>query len=165
MTFGDLVAFSWYHKTRSARSIGFVLILSALVSWSACRNLPDGHGTFVVVLTWFVMTAILFSFIFVLGFLVSVLMAISKKNTTFLTDNTIELTDDGIMCESRYGRSELVWDVVQKLRRTKHFILIYTAQAKAFVIPRRAFQGDQEWNMFYEILESHHRGEGEKLVN
>ncbi len=78
-------------------------------------------------------------------------------------NSLIELTDNGIITEDRYERSERVWDVIQRLIRTKRFILVYVSQRQAFVVPKRAFPNDQEWDSFYEILKSHSLLSGHKL--
>ena len=156
-TFCDLVAFLWNHLIRSPVWIGIMLIFSGFVSWSTIRNSAEEHTTIIIVLSWFIMTAIIFTAILLFIFVLSALAMISRKNKTFLTDNTIELTDNGIIMENRYERSECVWDIVQRLKRTKRFIFVYVNQNAAIIVPKRAFPNDQEWNGFYEILESHYR--------
>ncbi len=156
-TFCDMVAFLWNHLIRSSVLIGILLTFSGFISWITIRHSAEEHTTIIIVLSWFIMTATIFTAILLFSFFFSALTMISRKNKTFLTDNTIELTDNGIIMENRYGRSECVWGIVQGLKRTKRFILVYIAQSQAIIVPKRAFLNDQEWNGFYEILESHYR--------
>ncbi len=155
-TFCDIVAFLWNHYIRSPFVIGFTLIVSAYIGCTMWK-FTEEHTTIVIALVRFITTATVFPVIFLLIFFCSALSMISRKNKTFLTDSTIELTDNGIITEDRYERSERVWDNIQRLIRTKRFILVYVSQRQAIVVPRRAFLNDQEWDSFYEILKSHYR--------
>ena len=153
--FGDFIAFAWHHQTRSPIIMGLLLLVSGFSSWIASRSSTGKYPFIFIVIAWFMLTTINFAVIFILGFFIGIFTEISKKNKTFLTDNTIELTENNIITENHYGRSELVWDIVQKVKRTKRFVLIYTAQSKAILVPKRAFINVQEWNDFYNFLESH----------
>ncbi|MHB9071734.1 MAG: YcxB family protein [Sedimentisphaerales bacterium] len=154
-TFRDLILFSWYHQTRSLGLVCFFLLVAGSINWGSMKRLSENHGHAVVFLTWIITTAVWFSGIFIFGFLLSVLSEISKKNKTLMVNNTIELTADSIILENNYGRSEVKWSIIQKLKCTKHFIYIYVAKSQAFIVLNRAFINKQDWNTFYNILNSH----------
>jgi hypothetical protein len=85
----------------------------------------------------------------------SVITQISGKNKTIMTEHSIELYEDHFVSESQYGRSELKWDIVQKLRRTGSFIIIYVSKGSALMIPRKAFSSDADWHSFYHFVHTH----------
>ena len=153
--FGDLVTSGWHHATRSPVLMGIMLLVSGFIGWSF-RNLTEKDPFIFRVLIWFILTTIYFTGMLIFGFLIWIATEISKKNKTFLTDNTIELTENNIITENRYGRSEFVWDIVQKVKYTRRLILIYTAQSKAIIVPKRVFTNSQEWTAFCNFLESHY---------
>jgi hypothetical protein len=159
MTFGDFVAFSWYYQTHSPVLMGFLLLVAGAGSWVIGRN-STKNSDMVFVMVWFIFMMASLAFMLILTFILTILVAISKKNKTFLTDTVIELTENNIIEENSYGRSELVWGIVQKLKRTRRFILIYIAENKAIVVPKRAFANKQNWDAFYNFLETHRKSRG-----
>ena len=154
-TFPDVAAFVWHHNSRSPLLIPLLLGMAGYVSWNSCRTVAKHYGLAVTLVTVFIVGAALFSALFLVGFAVSMLTTSSRRNKTFLTDNTLELRDDGFLTENRFGRSECRWGMVQKLHRTRRHILIYTARSQAIVVPRRAFASASDWDAFYEFLERH----------
>jgi hypothetical protein len=96
----------------------------------------------------FVLTLLIFPFAFVIT-------QISGKNKTIMTWHSIELYEDHFVSESQYGRSELKWDIVQKLRRTGSFIIIYISKNSAMLIPRKAFSSEADWHSFYRFVHTH----------
>ncbi|MFO0515168.1 MAG: YcxB family protein [bacterium] len=83
--------------------------------------------------------------------LLLVFRRISRKNRTFFCEITITLCQETFVVESQYSKSEVKWDMVQKLARTRKHIFIYLSQESALIIPRRVFEGTTQWNEFYGI--------------
>ena len=159
-TFGDLVAFLWHSQTRSPVQMGIILLISGFISWQGSQSSIGKHHMAIIAVAWLMVTTFIFVVLLIPAFLISILGIISKKNKPFFADKFIELTENNIITESRYGRSELAWGIVQKLKRTRHVILIYTGQSVAIVIPKRAFTNEQDWDAFYSFLETHRKSRG-----
>lgn len=101
--------------------------------------------------------AIIFAGIFLFAFIGSVLTALSRRNKTFMTDNTIELQEDRFLTENRYGKGEYNWDIVQKIVKTRGRIVLYVNQSSGIVVPRRAFPNAAEWDAFCSFVENHRK--------
>jgi hypothetical protein len=143
------MAFCFYHYPRSPVLLGAFGFVFVFVGWATCNSFPEDAGAAMKVIIFCVMQIIAFVIMAVTVGLGTVLSLISKRNKTFYAENTFTLDEEGFIAESRYGKAELKWAIVQKLARTKNHIFIYVAQYAAHVIPRRAFRDDAEWNEFY----------------
>jgi len=151
--FSHLIYFSWYHLIRSPVLLIPMYLLSCFITYQA---LPQGYSTVVLIISFVIMSLIVFSVMLALIFpFAGILTRISGKNKTFLTETSIELHDDHFVSESQYERSVFKWDIVQKLRRTKSFIIVYLSQTGAMLIPKKAFLSDDDWHSFYHFLRTH----------
>jgi hypothetical protein len=113
-TFADVAAFIWHHNTHSLFLLGLNGLASMFIAWSAMRQSAMEYGPVVTGVTFVLVVALLFSSLFLFGFICSALVSLSAKNKTFMTDNTIELFDDRFTTENRYGRSEHKWAICAK---------------------------------------------------
>jgi YcxB-like protein len=150
-TFRDIMAFCFYHYPRSPMVIVTYAIGFAFLSLMIAQTLPQTRSFLVKLITFLIMELI--AFIFIAGiFSVSVVLSmISRRNKTLFADRTVTLTEDFIAQESVFTTSESKWSVVQKLARIRRYIFIYVSQHASYVIPRRAFRDDAEWDSFYEF--------------
>ena len=155
-TFGDLAGYLWYQQRRSTVTL-ILLIGAGFLAFQSSRHAIGQYSMPIIIMSWFMTTAILFIGMLLFTFLLTLISAISKKNKTFFADKTIELTETNIIGESPYGRSELAWNIVQHLKHTKRLILIYTSKSNAITVPRRAFATQQDWDAFYNFVYSHAR--------
>jgi hypothetical protein len=127
-----------------------------LASIGAYYSLPPDVPIVVGIIVFVILSIIMFSALIVLTFpLGFVVTQISGKNKTIMTEHSIELYEDHFVSEDQYGRSELKWDIVQKLRRTGSFIIIYVSKNSAMMIPRKAFSSDADWHSFYRFVHTH----------
>ena len=79
------------------------------------------------------------------------LSALPRKDKTTLTERTITLGEVSFLEETAYNKTETRWIGVQKLVRTRKYILIYVSQHAAHIVPRRAFRDTAEDDAFYEF--------------
>jgi hypothetical protein len=80
-----------------------------------------------------------------------VVSRISGRKRTILTEHRFAIAPESLVDETAFAKRDFKWPDVQKLARTRRYIFIYVAQPAAFVIPKRAFQDDDEWNAFYQF--------------
>ena len=152
-TLSHLAYFSWYHIIRSPVFIIFIYLLACI---GAYQSLPPDVPIVVDIIVFVIVSIIMFSALIVLTFpLAFVVTQISGKNKTIMTEHSIELCEDHFVTGSEYGRSELKWDIVQKLRRTRSFIIIYVSKNSALMIPRKAFSSNDDWDSFYRFVLTH----------
>jgi hypothetical protein len=146
----ELLRFRFYHQAHSPVAVGFIALWVAAVSFVFYRTIPDVDGTATRILTVFLADCIAFAALMALVALVYVLDLMSPRNKTVLTEHRLALDQDSLTHESQYGRSEMKWTIVQRLVRTKKCLFLYIIQNTAFLVPRRAFRDDAEWEAFYE---------------
>jgi hypothetical protein len=152
-TLSHLAYFSWYHTIRSP---AFIILIYLLACVGAYQSLPPDVPVVVNIIVFVILSIIMFSALIVLTFpLGFAVTQISGKNKTIMTEHSIELYEDHFVSEDQYGRSELKWDIVQKLRRTRSFIIIYVSKNSAMMIPRKAFSSDADWHSFYRFVHTH----------
>ena len=131
--------------------IGIFCILFAVISALIVQELPQHASPVAKTITFLIMEVVSFLLFAGIMAVVVVLSMVSGHNKTVLTEHTIILTDDSLVEETAYCKTEQKWLGVQKLARTKGYLFIYIMQHGAHVIPRRAFRDDTEWNAFYEF--------------
>ncbi len=154
-TFYDRLVFSAYNLARNPVMIFLTVFCILLVTFGiilpAFRELPAGTSVFAKVVG-FVFAEMLFlgGFLAFVGVFTTLSM-ISRKNKPLFCERTITLGEDGFIGESEFGKSEVRWATVQKLVRTRKYILIYLSQDSAVVVPRRAFENKTQWESFYDI--------------
>ncbi len=149
-SYGDILAFCFYHYPRSPFVAGSCAVSIALISLVATTAASREGGPVVRILSFFLIMLVA-SLFFAALFAISVLLSISSsKNKSVLTEHTITLTPANFTEETAFNKMEQNWAIVQKLARTRNHIFIYIAQHMAHVIPRRAFSNDAEWNAFYD---------------
>lgn len=82
-----------------------------------------------------------------------VLSMISRRNKAYYAERTLTIADTGIASESQYDKSEVKWTIVQKLARNRRYIFAYTSQHAAYIIPRRAFSDEAQFDAFHAFCE------------
>lgn len=159
-TIGDRLAFAAYHLPRNPLMIliiGGVFLLITFGSLLPAAREDVTHGIVEKAIIFIIADlAIAFLMISLLSLFILLAM-ISRKNKTLYCQKTITIGDDGLFGESEYGKSEMRWKTVQKLARTRKHILIYINSESAWIIPRRAFGNDADWNNFYEVCQRNRR--------
>ena len=91
---------------------------------------------------------------FLLCGLFTALLLISKSNKTIFTQHTITITENCLIAETEFNRTEQKWTGIPRLARTRRHIFAYGSQYAAHVIPRRAFADAAAWDSFYHELQS-----------
>ena len=144
----DIIIFNIFHLSRSPIMLGILAILLTVIGWSNWQTAAE-YSQLVKILVFAILQLLCVAVLLLLMLLTLILSNISKMNKTVLADTDITLGPDYITSESKYSRSELRWDAVQKLVRTRSHLFIYVMQHGAIVIPRRAFNTDDAWEQFW----------------
>lgn len=154
-TFRDLLAFQRYHASRSpvviVMDLGLVAFVSYLFFQATAGDSAHQLGLTTRIIATLVLAVVLLALVIASNLVLFVLVLISRRNKTLLTEHTITLGEDGFVTETAYERTNSKWASVQKLRRTRRHLFIYVSQHGAHVVPRRAFREEAEWNAFHEF--------------
>ena len=157
LTFRDLLAFCRYHYPRSPFVIGTFLFCMALLTVPLTQALfadpPKDLGLVTRTVAFIVFEMVLASAIVMIFGVSIVLSMISRRNKTYYAERTLTIADTGISSESQYGKTEVKWTIVQKLARNRRYIFAYTAQHAAYIIPRRAFSDEAQFDAFFTFCE------------
>lgn len=90
--------------------------------------------------------------IFIIAFLIGPVISICMFKKSILNIK-IDSESPVIVCDNVYGHSELNWNQIHKLYKTKHSFLIYITKNQAIVIPKRIFENEQEMNETWELIQ------------
>lgn len=105
----------------------------------------------------------LIAFIFLLHLMMTLLLYKSRgKNPGVLTTHTVTVNENGIDSVSAAGNSHQTWSSIVEVRRTRNFIMIYTQQHAAHLIPLSAFASRQAADDFYNFAFNHWKKEESK---
>ena len=110
---------------------------------------PDPFQRLILCLGYFGMGAL------VVIVIVSITMAIAiwfqPGVRTLLGRKKISLTQQSLLGEAEFSKTENDWRGIRKIVRSKRYLLIYNTALSAYVVPRRAFASPEEWDRFYEF--------------
>jgi hypothetical protein len=164
ITLEDLLAFNRYHIENSRfvkRRRDFMKYLACGVSlYIILIALLDILGgkiasavTTIVIFTPFLLLTIFFSKysqyitdIYVKG------MYKEGKNKNLFGHREITISDDAIVEESDSGTHATKWQSVEKVIKTEKHIFVYASSVSAYVIPRRIFMNDTDYNELYDLI-------------
>jgi hypothetical protein len=159
-TYRDYATYNLFYGMRLLIIIGLiVLIFGARSNWSEVDRVASDHSW---VFRWI---------LFILLELVPVILAAAAGLAVILigsgwsrlmgvrfSGGTLTLSGRAILAESASASFDLPWKSVRLAHRTRHFIFIQIKKHGNLLIPRRAFQGQEEYNRFWEVIETYKNG-------
>jgi hypothetical protein len=74
------------------------------------------------------------------------------KNKNLFGHREITISDDAIVEESDSGTHATKWQSVEKVIKTEKHIFVYASSVSAYVIPRRIFMNDTDYNELYDLI-------------
>ncbi len=83
-------------------------------------------------------------FVMMLAFWFFLPTMIYKKNSTFKDRFKATLDDDGFMIENDRGSRGWQWNQFSTTLETPHFFHLYFDSRSFFIVPKEAFEGDEE---------------------
>ena len=145
---GDLYAVMFQTWPRFLR-----VLLIAEVFWIvliAIMNLFDGASMFEAVqwiywpvLAWGALAVLVLWF----GFC-PIISYLRAKRRGFLGPVQISISERGVSIESHKIDSLVRWPAIRRVRRFQNRLFLFLTATSAFVVPRRAFQSDTEFETF-----------------
>ena len=81
------------------------------------------------------------------------------RNKGFYGDCTLALETDGMHETKSNGKSIRNWSAVEQIVITSQHLFVYTSGTEAFIVPRRAFESDSDFNSFAQQISERSRVE------
>jgi YcxB-like protein len=116
--------------------------------------LNSEYPLFTRIIAFLVMELLLALFILAMLMSVAILGSVSAmfgQNSFTYGERTLTLYDEAFIAESQHYKSEIRWQSVQKLVRTRTHIFMYVSKDGAVIVPRRAFESLVEMEVFYDF--------------
>ncbi|MEF9951374.1 MAG: YcxB family protein [Clostridium sp.] len=161
ITKDDYIKFNLYHLESSPNVkkeiiIHRLVIPLLLVGLSAAFYVLLGMPMYIGV-PLFVGIGILWSIFYPKFYRKNALKNVSKMidnglQSSGVSKNTINVLDEGIHSSSRAGQTINRWDEVKKVHETDEHIFIYVTEKIAHVVPKRAFENEEQEKEFIEII-------------
>jgi hypothetical protein len=109
----------------------------------------------------------------ILGFSIFIVIAIVFQMITataakgFIGNHTFEITDSGFSEITEGTQTISSWDAIDKVYRTKQYIFVVISAYRVHIIPRRAFENNEEFEKFGTLIveKSEHVSTGYTPVN
>jgi hypothetical protein len=149
----DHSAFQWHHFWRSAaawRNYAVVFLLGvSLVSYT----LYDRGLEFQTAVSYLAGYILLMVLIFAVTSYLTLTSGIKRMippgdNNGVVGDHCLVVDDAGIWEQAGPVETKVKWDVVRKLSVGEDHAFIYFAPSRAFIVPKRAFTNESEFNGF-----------------
>jgi hypothetical protein len=75
------------------------------------------------------------------------------RSNPFFVSHSFAITPGGLRVSSPRSRSEVQWAAFPDVKRVDDLLFVFTAKRQAFVIPRRAFESDAEFEAFAAVAQ------------
>lgn len=149
----DHSAFQWHHFWRSStvwRNHGVVLLLGVSVVSYALYVRGLDFQTAVSYLAGYILLMVL---VFAVTSYLTLTSAIKRlippgDNNGVVGDHCLIVDDAGICEQAGPVETKVTWNAVRKLSVGEDHAFIYYAPNKAFIVPKRAFTNESEFNRF-----------------
>lgn len=99
----------------------------------------------------------LFYFVFLIG-LCPLFSYFRTRRQGLLGPNRFSFNDGGVRVESPKADSLVFWPTFKRVVFTKQRLFLFVTPASAFILPRRAFDNQAEFERWVEILRDHWLG-------
>lgn len=148
----DLIAFSEYLLTLPEFRGEFTyeqltwlaIILVVCISWGFLVH-PISFAVYLLL-------AVLYLGIFKITLRKRIRKAVSlDDNKTYLATTKISISDSGVSIRNDYFNSNISWAGIKRVGQNANYILIFNPGRNAYIIPKRAFQNENEAKKFFEL--------------
>lgn len=149
-SFGDSLKFNIYHQSRNPFTIVFSTIIALLfLPWQSFK--PLNALNLMIIVLWVVVFYLLYVLINI--FFLLIILPFSK-NKSFLTTHKINLNDESLIEETKWGTTIYKWNGIHKLKKTKRYLYIYLSPTSAHIIPKKSFSTIDEYNIFVDYIQN-----------
>ncbi len=153
----DLIATSFiYIWTRKYKTIFFIFLFSAVISWPSLfvtiitflydvtNPHPKGYGASHLFFTFMVTT-----FLYLLYLPTVTLWLNSEKNNPALKETcSLRFDEEYLYSESFKSKCQVSWSLFIYAVLSKNYIILNKSAFQTYIIPRRAFDSDSEFQEF-----------------
>ena len=133
----------------------FIFVIAAIFAW---RGAVDDSGHFdwsVVALATLLGAAAGFSVIFLLSLVLVLLNSTTK--TGVLGEHTYTVEDAGLREVTGANDTLAFWPSIQNVEKSKRMIFVQINPWLFHVLPNRAFESEDQFDLFYSLVERHHK--------
>jgi hypothetical protein len=144
----DLMIFYFFEIMRSWLILVSAIIMAGLVIYVNFAYREEGESVYDAIgISLIVILTICLGFLFLLAVYATIL-ASSRKHKATLTQHTMKFTDSCILSESEYGKGEASYNLLQNIRETHNYILLYIGLHTAIIIPKKYVGGKSDQESF-----------------
>jgi hypothetical protein len=152
----DWMVFYLFHSFRSFELVIWLVALGMwlliLVGWLG-RAVPDLPA----VVRWGV--AVVLDLVLFAAAMALLLWSMQRRQGSQINKNlyaptTLQVEELELLVDTPNAHSEIRWNMVQKLARTRGHIFIYLSRTGALIVPRRAFGIETEREQFWALLQA-----------
>ncbi|WP_433944923.1 YcxB family protein [Paenibacillus sp. SN-8-1] len=138
-------------QIHNSKRIVFDFVLAiALFSYGVYSLMSDSNDILDTIL---VVISLIFLFISVAKLFIVPRMAF-RREPKFKEEYHLLFNDDGILFKAGGINSNITWDYYNGIKETKDFIYLYYGKRGYSIIPKRAFENNEEVNKFLTMLRS-----------
>ena len=150
-TYNHSLQFNLYHLVHNRTqqlALFFAMGLCAFIYWFQLE-IPD-NGLLINWLTFigYEIGTIMFYTAISILFLLFTISRLS--NIAFFTNHQITLTDDKLVEQTPFNKSEVSWSGIHNVVQNRSFIFIYTSEHASHVIPKKAFRSPDKAKEFFD---------------
>lgn len=148
----DYLHFCVLTQMRSPFLWATALVVPLIICIAAIVSLPADAGMFerfVVTVVAISIGILLGGFIVVISIVGAVLFQPGLR--TLLGRKRVTLAAHAVLSEADFIKTENLWPGILRLVRGKHYLMMYNTALSAYVIPRRAFACDEDWDRFFDF--------------
>jgi hypothetical protein len=77
------------------------------------------------------------------------------KNLGVLGEHYMKIDQHGLIERTSVGESSSTWSGVERIARNNDYIFIYSSALGAYIVPRRAFASQTEFDKLHDLAESY----------
>lgn len=77
------------------------------------------------------------------------------RRDDLMREQVMTAAEDCFRAESSRGKTEVRWPAVPRIHVEQPRLFVYSTRRQAFVIPRRAFESDADFDAFIEAVKAH----------
>ncbi len=160
----DYTDFNIYHQWKSPeqryKRIAYPLILSAIFSLSFVgKNFEKANINEYITPFIFVILAFFFtSFLIKSGIRFGVKKRLRKEgNHGLIGRRVMEFTNENFTVTTKHTNTTFSWKSINKITESKKQLLIYVNETSTYIIPKKAFESDKDYQNIKEAIFSHHK--------
>lgn len=132
-----------------ALTVTILLLVQAIEVLARKRYLPDAWTTTMAI---YIVVAFMLLLVLRRIFTHNTKQEYLNDNQAFLRKKRLTIDEKGLRETSDVGEAYVIWQGVDRIKRTDTLMLVYVDRMSAFCIPIRNFSSPEQANQFYENM-------------